>query len=326
MNYIFAYDGGGTKTHLAVFTLNGFKVYEEIGLGSNHASSDGYLFESVISGLFNNGKKALNISNDAIKFIYLGLSGADTEEDYKKLHKLCNNIFASVPYQFDNDAWIIMRSGLTKPYGAVAISGTGTNAAAMNKTGHKTILRSLGYVLGIYGGGLDIAREALHYAFRADELTYKDTLLKPMILDFFNAQTMDEVVTHFYPKMTINKQTYGKITALVFEASKQNDEVANEILKRIATFIAEQTHGVCKQVGIDKENIPIVTGGRVLEDETTVLFQTFKTKICSFMPQATLIKPKYKPVIGAFLSALDALEIKQTPLIDNNLKESGCEL
>jgi len=326
MNYIFAYDGGGTKTHLCVFTTSGVKVFEQLGLGSNHAASDGHRFESVISTLFNDAKKTLNIDNDAIAFIYLGLSGADTADDYKKIKALLDPIFKAIPYAFDNDAWIILRSALKKPYGVVTISGTGTNAAAINASGQKTILRSLGYVLGIYGGGLDIAREGLHYAFRADELTYKDTKLKPMLLEFFKAKNMDEVVTYFYPTMKISKQDYGKITALVFEASAQGDTVANEILTRIASYLAYQTEGVAKQVDIASKAVPVVVGGRVFEDSNTTLFKAFEEYLKTLMPKATIIKSKYKPVIGAFLSALDCLELKQTELIDNNLKESGCEL
>lgn len=326
MKYIVGYDGGGTKTHIGIFTLDGTLVYESLGLGSNHAASDGAMAHSVIESLLEAGLKALKIKRSDIAYIYLGLSGADTPGDYAKIDKMCAAIFKDIPYSFDNDAWIIMRSGLDKPYGAVAISGTGTNAAAINKQGEKTILRSLGYTLGIYGGGLDIAREGLHYAFRADELTYKETILKSMILKHFSKETMDEVVKLFYPKQQITKQDYGTITGLVFEACEQHDEVACEILRRVGQFIGLQTAGVLKQLAMEKDNVPVVTGGRVLEKTDTILYEMFKETLKHECPNIHLVKPAFKPVVGAFLSALDHLNKKQTKTTEQNLLESGCGL
>jgi N-acetylglucosamine kinase-like BadF-type ATPase len=216
-----------------------------------------------------------------------------------------------------------MRSGLNSPYGAVAISGTGTNSAAMNKSGKKAILRSLGYTLGIYGGGLDIAREGLHYAFRADELTYMDTMLRKEIPKLLGKKDMNDVVDLFYPQTKITKQQFGEITALVHQCADQKDQVSINILTKIGICIAEQTAGVMKQVQIDQEKVPVVIGGRVLSSTSPYLVGAFTQTIQSICPKCYIVKPKYKPVVGAYLFALDIMNIKQNAVIDQNLDESG---
>ncbi len=326
MKRIIAIDGGGTKTHLGVFDDRGRLLYETLGKGSNHASSDGRHFDRVLKGLFDDALETLGLVAGDIDYVFLGLSGADLESDFIKLEAACETMFGTIPFRVVNDAWLVLRSGLSKPYGAVAISGTGTNAAAINKEGKRAILRSLGYTLGIYGGGLDIAREGLHYAFRADELTYRDTVLKTTIPALLGVSSMEAVVDLLYPKQKIDKKTYGSITGLVYEAAAKGDPVSVEILTRIATFIARQTAGVMRQVGIDTENAPVVVGGRVFGDEKTPLMNTFRKILKEECPAAHVVRPKFNPMTGAYLSGLDELGIKQDKTIEKNLMESGCGL
>lgn len=311
MKFIVAIDGGGTKTHLAILNLEGELFFEKIGEGCNHQSLGGKHLIEVISSLYLEAKESINITDEDIELIYLGLSGADLESDFEVLNKACIDMFKDVPFKVVNDAWIIMRSGLEAPYGAVAISGTGTNSAAINKSGKRAILRSLGFTLGIYGGGLDIAREALHYAFRSEELTYDKTLLETEIPKHFNKKNMNEVVSLFYPKNIVDRVKFGELTGLVNRCAIHGDKVSQEILVRIGKFIGLQTAGVIRQVNIENEKVPVVIGGRVFDGESPLLLAEFKKNLQSICPACYIVKPIYKPVIGAYLSALDELGISQ---------------
>lgn len=319
MKYIIAFDGGGTKTEISVFDKQGNLYFTKLDQGSNLFTLGEVHFLGVIKGLYMEALNDLNITSNDIELVYLGLSGADLESDFIKLNELCKNIFIDVPFEIVNDAWIIMRSGLTEPYGAVAIAGTGTNSAAINKDGKKAILRSLSYTLGTYGGGLDIANEALHYAFRADELTYKDTLLRTEIPKKFQKKDMSEVVDLFYPIRRIGRVEFGEITGLVNDCANKGDEVSIEILTRIGNVIAHQTSGVIKQVSLDNEAFNIVVGGRVFNSK--VLLVEFSKTIKSMFKKVTIVVPRFKPVVGAYFLALDKLKIEQTPIIEGNIIE-----
>ena len=326
MKYIFAYDGGGTKTRLNVMDYEGHIVFDKTTTGSNIVSSGELTFTSIIEGLFQDAKTALDINNSDISFVYLGLSGADLEEDYLRLYDVCRPIFGKIKIEIANDAWIILRSGLSKPYGAVCICGTGTNSAAINKFNEHAILRALSYTLGTYGGGLDIAREALHYAFRAEELTYKDTILKTEIPKLLGVDEMKDVIPLFYPNRTIDKQAFGSITGLVDDCALKGDEVSIMILENVAKHIALQTTGVIKQLNMQDEDVPVVIGGRVFQVKSKEFIDTFEQTLKEVVPNATIIKPKFTPVVGAYLLALDILGIKQTQMIEQNLLESGGRL
>lgn len=320
MKYIIAFDGGGSKTHVMLFDLFGKCYYEEIGEGSNQSTNGGKHFKKVISELFTNAKKAKKLTNDDIVLIYLGLSGADLEADFILLNKACKEIFDNVKFTVVNDAWIIMRSGIETPYGAVAISGTGTNSAAINKNGERAILRALSFTLGTYGGGLDIAREAMHYAFRSEELTYDKTILEQEIPKLFNKQKLVEIVPLFYPKNIVNRLKFGEITALVNNCALLGDKVSQDILIKMGNYIGLQTAGVIKQVKMENETFPIVVGGRVFTSKSPLLLDEFSKTVKGICPNSYLVRPRYSPVIGAYLSALDQLNIKIDKELLDNLK------
>lgn len=326
MKYIVAFDGGGTKTRINVVDLEGNIVFDKITRGCNIFSIGEEPFKEVIKECFDEAKEFLKITNEDIESVYLGLSGADLEEDYIRLENACKPLFGDLKYTIVNDAWIILRSGVTSHYGAVCIAGTGTNSAAVNQNGDQAILRALNYTLGTYGGGIEIAREGLHQAFRADELTYEDTMLREEIPKLLKVKNMEEVVPFFYPKRTIDKQTYGSITPLVNECALKGDAVSIMILEKVATHMALQTVGVMKQVGVIKEEIPVVYGGRVFTLTYKGFLETFKNKVLEYVPNATFVEPKFTPVIGAYLNALDELGIKQTKQIESNLLRSGGQL
>ncbi len=323
MKYIVAYDGGGTKTRINVIDLDGRILFDKITTGCNIISIGDVAFILVIRGLWKEALEVCNLQEEDILMVSLGLSGADLEEDYKHLYDVCKPIFGKVPYTIQNDAWIILRSGLKAPYGAVCICGTGTNSAAINKQGKRAILRAISYTLGTFGGGLDIARDALHYAFRADEQTYQNTQLTTTIPAFLGVKTMEEVLPLFYPKQRIDKQTYGEITGLVFDCAKEGDEVCKMILTNVAKHIALQTAGVIKQNNMQAEEVPVVIGGRVFEANCSLFIDMFFETIKKEVPDAYLVIPTFSPVIGAYLHGLDILGIEQTLEIENNIQKTG---
>ncbi len=66
--------------------------------------------------------------------------------------------------------------------------------------------------------------------------------------------------------------------------------------------------------------MPVVIGGRVFDSESPLLLNEFTKNLKSVCTKAYIVKPKYKPVIGAYLSALDELNIEINEEIIKNLK------
>lgn len=134
---------------------------------------------------------------------------------------------------------------------------------------------------------------------------------------------MNEVVDLFYPETKISNKELGEITGLVNQCAIVGDQVSQDILIKIGKFIGEQTAGVIKQVGIESDEVPVVIGGRVFNGSSPLLIDEFKTNLHRTCPKAYILYPRYKPVVGAYLFALDELNIKQDSFIEQNLDESS---
>jgi N-acetylglucosamine kinase-like BadF-type ATPase len=318
---IIAIDGGGTKTHVGAFDRQGHLLYETIGTGCNHQSLGVDTYQKVISGLIDQTCQNLNMTLHDIEYVHLGISGADLKEDFDRLNAATKDILNDIPFSLENDAWLILRSGLTHHQGAVCICGTGANAAAVNQDHETAILRSLSYVLGMYGGGLDIARESLHYAFRADELTYYETRLQIEIPKLFGLSSMSEMVSLLYPHNTIDRHQLAQVTALTFRLADEGDPVSIEIVERIGSFLGLETAGVIKQVGMANDHVPVVIGGTVFEKGTHHFIDSMTKHLTQEIPHAYLVRPQYLPMVGGYLRALDHLGIVQDDVIEKNLEE-----
>lgn len=322
--YIIGIDGGGTKTRIIVGDDQGHIVYNNKTKGSNIYSATEKQFIQLFEAEYANILATLKIKDEDISHVYACMSGADLEEDIAYIKNALSRVFDPTKLTVENDAWAVLRSGLKEPYGAVCIAGTGTNSACMNQKGEKAILRALSYTLGTSGGGLDIARRGFHYAFRADELTYKDTLLRTEIPKLFNKKDIEDCIPLLYPKQTITYKELGEVTPLVMKCAEQNDQVSIEILEYVAKEQALQTIGVMKQVNIQEdEEINVVVGGQVFQVKNPFIMNTFTKTIVETYKNASIIHPQYPPAVGAYLRGLDVCNIEQTDDINKNIKGSG---
>lgn len=307
MKYVIGFDGGGTKTRCVLGDLQGNIIADHIDGPSNHQIIGPEKTKNVLKTLYKKTLESSNINEDDISFVFLGLSGADLPEDFDLLNTICKNIFRHIPFEVVNDSWIIMRSGLKKPHGAVSIYGTGANAAAINKDGQMSILRALNYNLGGAGGGPEIARAALHFAFRANEKTYQSTRLETEIPKLLGYKDIHHLLKSMYPENKLSTDDFNKITPLVFELASNGDEVSIEILQEKGITHGQMINGVLEQSNMIDEEFSVVLGGSVFKGQGNTFINSIKETVHSKSPKAKFIMSKLEPVAGAYLFALDRI-------------------
>ncbi len=320
--YVMGIDAGGTKTRAVIGDMLGNIIYDKTFVGISHNRKSNNFIEKVLQKIYTHALHKTKLGVEHLELIFLGLSGADTLGDYDRLTMNCLSVFQHERFIIDNDAWIVLRSGTTSGYGAVCISGTGANSGAININNKRSINRSIGFTFGTYGGGLDIAREALHYIFRADELSWKKTSLTEKVLKRFNLKNIEELVSLTYPKRLMTILELGSITLDVFEAAKEQDEVAIQILTKMGKTLGHMTLGNILKLEMENDTFTLVLGGSVFKGESPVLINSLKEIVLEKAKNVNIVKSKYPPVIGAYLYALDNIGIVQTESIDSNIRKS----
>lgn len=321
--FIASFDGGGSKTRCSIGDDKGNILADCLGGPSNHQGCGYEETKRVIADLLDEALGMASLQKADINYAFLGLAGADLPSDFEMLYKLLDPVFKKVPYKIVNDTWIIMRSGITSPWGAVCICGTGSNSGASHPNGEQAILRSLGYSLGNYGGGSDIAREALHYAFRADEKTGPDTLLETCLPEVLGAKDMEDLLSKYYPN--IEPDIYikmKKVPPLVFELASKGDKVCQDILIRMGDILGDMTAGVIIRTKMEDMDIPVVLGGSVFHGNNPLLVDAFTLAIHKTAPKAHIHMPTLPPVAGAYLYGMDALKLKCDTIVYENLTVS----
>lgn len=303
VQYVIGIDGGGTKTRGVLSLLTG-EVIADVTVGPSNYQLIGSkkaqkTFQVLLEALTG------NINIDDLQFIYFGLSGADLPTDFETIYQFLSPLVGDIPHLVENDTWCVFRSALQQQWGVVSLYGTGSNAGAVELNGKKHILRALGYATGGFGGGDEIAMTALHYAFRADEGTYKQTSLSTLIPSMLDLESMTDVVEYVYPTFKISEKVFKLLPPVVFEEAGKGDSVCIEILTNFGKTQGEMVKGMLTKAKLTNLQVPVVLGGSVYKGSTTHFLDAMMKTIKEVAPDAYAVKPELPPVAGSVLYALE---------------------
>ena len=306
--YYAGVDGGATKTlalcgdgdgNIMGYGLAGPSNYQVVGAAAAmHAAA-----EALDAALQQAG-----LDRGDLAFTVFALSGADLPVDFELLQDQLTGNFPEIDFQLVNDCWAAFRAGTDSPFGAVSICGTGTNAAARNRDGLQSALRSLGYECGNWGGAADLAREALHHAFRSEEGTGPQSRLEEKVLAAFDGEFSDysDLAAALRDDLSLKFRSIYLLPALVFKLASEGDAVAQEILIRMGTAAGGDCAAVIKAVRMEQEPCDVVLAGGMFaaaRQHNPLLIDSFTLALHRAVPRARLRLPAFEPAAGAYLLA-----------------------
>lgn len=309
--YYAGVDGGATKTlalcgdgegNLLGFGLSGPSNYQIVGgAAAMHEAA-----EALDAALQQAG-----LARDDLAHTVFALSGADLPADFELLHRQLGVKFPGTSFKLVNDCWAAFRAGTDAPFGAVSICGTGTNAAARNREGAQAALRSLGYECGNWGGASDLAREALHHAFRSEEGTGPKSRLEGDVPAAFGGEFTDysDLAAALRVDLSLKFRSIYLLPLLVFKAASAGDAVAQGILIRMGAAAGGDCAAVIKAVEMAAEPCDVVLAGGMYaaaRQHTPLLIDSFALALHRTAPRARLRLPAFEPAVGAYLLALEA--------------------
>lgn len=310
MRYFAAFDGGGTKTRCLIADEEGRVLGDSLAGPSNYKSAGEAMCRTSVEDAFVQSLRLANLNREEVTFAYLGLSGADRQEDFDRLDPMCADIFGAIPFKIRNDLWIALRSGIKQKWGAVSICGTGFNAGVRNREGVETALRAETFELGNYGGGDHITGIALHKAFRSDEGTGRRTLLESRLPEVLGVKDMEEVFTRMMHEDEVLAGKLTQIPRLVFELAEKGDRECQDILIDMGYTMGEVIGRVIVRAGMAGPDVPVVLAGSIYRDSYPLLKDALVVSLHRFAPGAVVCIPELPPVAGALLSAMDELEME----------------
>lgn len=302
-------DGGASKTHALVVDGAGNVLgFGAAGCGNHQLrglkAAVGEVEKAVSGALAKLESQPLSV--EAACFC---LAGADLEEDYALLRPAMQGLNLAQRVTVKNDTMAVMRSGLTRSWGVGVICGAGFNAAGRSMDGSEQILSALGAISGDWGGGFTLSVEMIRLIMRAWDGRGKPTLLTGMVLDALKLNSVEELLRALYHSKIPYRKRLG-LVPLIFEAAEAGDEPSRGLVIQMAEEVALSANTFIRRCNLEGTDVEIVLGGSVFKGKGSLLLDTIKTSIQAVYPKVKIIRPRFEPVVGAALLALDDLGIK----------------
>ncbi|MGQ9501375.1 MAG: N-acetylglucosamine kinase [Anaerolineae bacterium] len=227
--------------------------------------------------------------------------------------------------------------------GVIVDAGVGSIARGWTKEGQHAGAGGWGALLGDEGGGYWIGIQAMRAVLQAHDGRGEDTLLTQMIFDHFGFRNALDMVFRVSCGMIavqdaahlvgigsdagmeaartstvvrkarsrdplLPRHEIASLCPLVVRAAQQGDYAAQHILTSAGRALGELAVAVIQRLYMTPESFAVVPFGGVFKAGDLIL-SPFRETILATAPQAQIVLPRFEPVVGAVLLALDDIGV-----------------
>ena len=136
----------------------------------------------------------------------------------------------------------------------------------------------------------------------------KPTLLTQFVLQALQAPSEEVLLSKLYHE-EIKRSRLLDLVPLLFEAAEAGDEVARELVIQMGSEVGITALAIIRRLGLELEDVEVVLGGSVFKGKGPLLLDTITRVVHAQAPRARVIKPRFEPVVGAALLALEAMGV-----------------
>lgn len=308
--YVMGIDGGATKSHLALFDLNGEKIgFIEWGPLNHSGMKRGFVeLGEQLEALIDTAERKYSLKREDMHRGVFGMAGLDT----KREEKIIGDLFSQCGlknFLVCNDAYLPIKAGSRQGHGVCAISGTGCSIVGTDPEGHMVQIGAHGGLTGDSGGGYYLGEQAVravyaHLFKRGPYTVMKETLFKQF--DIQHELTFIDVLVDTMAERHVRLSDLNRV---VFEAANAGDEVARGILKASGEDYAYCISSAIRYLSFPADSaIDIVLAGSIhTKGDSPLIIDTLKEVLRRENPDrafsfALFDKP---PVAGAVVWALE---------------------
>jgi N-acetylglucosamine kinase-like BadF-type ATPase len=294
-------DGGGSKTHALVADERG----ETLGFASSGRSNweDSGLEEarSALGAAIGGALAAAGVKAGELAASAIGLAGLDWDEDRPMLAELVAPLGLSGALWLDNDSFIALRAGTAEPFGVAVIAGTGTVAAGRDRAGRTFRTFGLGPMYGDFGSATEVAEEAVRAVADAWTGRGPETTLTELLPPLAGCASPTELLRR------LSRGAVGLPPAapLVLAEAAAGDQACRGIVVRVGAALGETAAVVARRLGLHREAFEMVMAGGLFRGGSRLLEGALVEALWRVAPQATPVRLRCKPVVGAVIEALE---------------------
>jgi N-acetylglucosamine kinase-like BadF-type ATPase len=312
-------DGGGSKTHALVadergevlgFFSSGRSNWEDTGLEAAGAA----LAEAIGGAL-----AAAQVPPGALAASAFGLAGLDWDPDRPMLGALLDPLGLAGPRRLENDSFIALRAGASRPFGVVVIAGTGHVAAGRDPAGRTVRTLGLGPMYGDFGSATDVAEEAVRAV--ADAYTGRGpaTSLSRLLPPLAGCASAEQLLQ----RLSRGLVPLPEAAPLVLQEAEAGDPACRQIVLHAGASLGESAAVVARRLGLGGQRFELVMAGGLFRSRNRLLEGTLVDTMARQAPQAVPVHLTCRPVVGAALDALDLAGLPTDPGVRDRMVASS---
>ncbi len=318
-------DGGATRTRIVLASEEG-KI-----LGVGLAGSANYDYIGIdqarrnISDALDRAWASAALPRDTVNAIFFGMAGVVSPRDRDTITRMALDLQVAPPASIfvDHDIRIALAGGLAGSEGTVLIVGTGCSCYGRRRDGrsHRT---GWGYLLDDRGSGYYLGLQALIALTRETDGRGVPTLLSSAVRGALKFEDADEIMRILYhDQLTVSQ--IAALAPLVLQAAGQGDCVALAILRDGARELSLNVKAVADRLEFITVPFQLTIAGG-LGETSGIYQQLIRETITRELPSCTIVQPKFPPVLGALLLAMESSGHPASPHTIARLSEGAARI
>jgi N-acetylglucosamine kinase-like BadF-type ATPase len=301
MTVVLAVDGGNSKTDLALVGQDGRLLGFARGPQSSphHIGEDGCM--RVLTRLLDEARRRAGLDGGLAVVAMLCMAGVDFPREEERLAELVSGRRWATETTVVNDTFAVLRAGTERGWGVGVVCGAGINCVGVAPDGRQVRFPALGAITGDWGGGFDVGLAAASMAARSFDGRGAKTTLEQAVPAHFGFATPYELAEAIHGKQIAERRLL-ELAPVVF-AEARRDEVAAEIVDRLAAEIVALSGTALSRLGLEADDALVILGGGLLQEENSRVLE----RIRAGLPGVAVRVTGAPPIVGAALLALDEL-------------------
>lgn len=330
--YVLGVDGGGSRSLLSVYDLDGDHIFSLPGGSLNHEGLP-HGFADVrnrLRSMIDTLAEATGITPKQVRVSTFGIAGIDTPRQEAELLALvrglgftrsivCNDAFLGIhalPFsrctsEFCGDVGGSSPNSRQVVYswGICSIQGTGCTTVGIDRSGRKYRLGGFGPFSRDMGGGYNLTWLLMAAIYDAEFRGGPATIMRDLVYQRLGISDRDEFIETTITGLNHSKRCSPlSLNSIVFEAARESDPVASQILISLGNSIAGDIARILQAWSpVADAHIPVVLAGSLhTKERENVGILALRDKVVKECPKVR-IEFHYleqSPVIGAVALSL----------------------
>ncbi len=294
--YVMGIDGGGSTVRAAITTPDLTICGQASGPAANPRVVGRDTAVEAIRAAMQSALHSAGLSPEQIDGVGIGVAGAAADHSGAWLRQVVTAVTPHARLALSADYEIALVGALGRRYGVLVLAGTGSLAYGVNARGESALVGGWGYLLGDEGGGYWIGLEGLRAVARAFDGRKPMTPLTTAVLSALGLSKRSDLIHWLYDDPGGHTREIAELAPLMLEQAA-NDPVAAAIVQRAANELAQVAEAVIRRLAMESPEFAFAGG---LLSEPNPLTDA----LCRALRLPTVPVPRYPPVIGAALLAL----------------------